>query len=218
MTEEPKTPKFERNISGTLRAVQRGKLAPAVLPFESNTNKDTKSKIEAKAIVRLKKTDFDTRTDIEKRPLVNPKKLEESLEKGPEKKAKETEKPHEKPIKEAVAAPPAPVVRSPSRSPSPSPVRTLSPHSTPPSSAPSIPLSPVLVGPVVMGTVEEIKNALVESNRVAAMPIPQFYGKKGEKPEDHIMKVEDYVQNYNIRDQEQKCNRFKDTCCGKART
>ena len=69
-----------------------------------------------------------------------------------------------------------------------------------------------------MGTVEEIKNALIESNRVAAMPIPQFYGKKGEKPEDHIMKVEDYFQNYNIRDQEQKCNRFRDTCCGKART
>ena len=31
------------------------------------------------------------------------------------------------------------------------------------------------------------------------------------------MKV-DYFQNYNIRDQEQKCNRFRDTCCGKART
>ena len=50
-----------------------------------------------------------------------------------------------------------------------------------------------------MGTVEEIKNALIESNRVAAMPIQRFYGKKGEKPEDHIMKVEDYFQNYNIR-------------------
>ena len=69
-----------------------------------------------------------------------------------------------------------------------------------------------------MGTVEEIKNALIESNRVAAMPIPQFYGKKGEKPEDDIMKVEDYFQNYNIRDQAQKCNRFRDMCCGKART
>ena len=50
------------------------------------------------------------------------------------------------------------------------------------------------------------------------MLIPQFYGKKGEKPEDHIMKVEDYFQNYNIRDQAQKCNRFRDMCCGKART
>ena len=32
------------------------------------------------------------------------------------------------------------------------------------------------------------------------------------------MKVEDYFQNYNIRDQAQKCNRFRDTFCGKART
>ena len=69
-----------------------------------------------------------------------------------------------------------------------------------------------------MGMVEEIKNALIESNRVAAMLIPQFYGKKGEKREDHIMKVEDYFQNYNIRDQQQKCNMFRYTCCGKART
>ena len=72
--------------------------------------------------------------------------------------------------------------------------------------------------PVAMGTVEEIKNALIELNRVAAMPIPQFYGKKGKKPEDHIMKAEDYFQNDNITDQEQKCNRFRDTCCGKAQT
>ena len=116
------------------------------------------------------------------------------------------------------AAPPAPVVRSPSRSLSVSPVRTPSPFSTLPSSTPSSPISPAVVGPVAMGTVKEIKNALIESNRVAAMPIPQFYGKKGEKPKDHIMKVEDYFQNYNIRDYTQKCNRFRDTCCGKART
>ena len=32
------------------------------------------------------------------------------------------------------------------------------------------------------------------------------------------MKVEDYYQNYNIVDQKQKCDRFRDTCCGKART
>ena len=127
--------------------------------------------------------------------------------KGLEKKAKETEKPHEKPIKEAVAAPPVPIVRSPSESPS-SPESIASLHSTPPSSTPSSHLE-LPVEPVAMGTVEEIKNALIESNRVAAMLIPQIYGKKGEKPEDHIMKVEDYFQNYNIRDQAQKCNRFK---------
>ena len=45
------------------------------------------------------------------------------------------------------------------------------------------PTSP-LIGPVAMGTVEEIKNALIELNRVVTMPIralPQFYGKKGAK-------------------------------------
>ena len=128
--------------------------------------------------------------------------------------------PVKSPEKEAGVAPPAPVVRSPSKSLSISPVRTPGPpppFSSPPSSIPSSPVSPIVVGPVAMGTVEEIKNALIESNRVAAMPIPQFYGKKGEKPEDHIMKVEDYFQNYNIRDEAQKCNRFRDTCCGKAR-
>ena len=92
------------------------------------------------------------------------------------------------------------------------PASLISSVSTPPS-----PLAPPIV-PTAMGTIEEIKNALIESNRVAAMPIPQFYRKKGEKPEDHIMKVEDYFQNYNITDQEQKCNRFRDTCCGKAHT
>ena len=134
------------------------------------------------------------------------------------KEVKETEKPHERPITEVTVAPPATVVRSPSRTPSASPVITPSSHiSTLPSSPPLSPLGP-LVGPVAMGMVEEIKNALIGSNRVAAVSIPQFYGKKGEKPEDHIMKVEDYFQNYNIRDQTQKCNRFRDTCCGKART
>ena len=62
-----------------------------------------------------------------------------------------------------------------------------------------------------MPTVEEIKNALVESNKVTHMPIPQFHGKKGEKPEDHIMKVEDYFQNYKIENEEEKCNTFRDT-------
>ena len=194
---EPKTPKFQINRSETPEGITRRKLIPVVLPFDSDTGKGVKSKTETKSIVNPKKPDFNSG-------------------KGPEKKPKvpEHEKSHEKLIKETVKVP---IVRSPSRSPSVSPVSTPSSHSTPHSSPPLSPLVP-LVGPVAKGMVEEIKNALIESNRVAAMPIPQFYGKKGEKPEDHIMKVEDYFQNYNIRDQEQKCNRFRDTCCGKART
>ena len=230
LTEDTKTPNVEKSISGMPEGVTKRKLAPTILPF---SDKGAKSKIESKAIVRLKK--IDAKIDIEKKLLIDPKTLRE---KGPETKVKvvekpvgnprkgpikspeeATKKPHEKPIKEAAVAPPAPIVRSPVRTLLPiSPVRTPSPSWSPPSSVPSSPVSPAVVGPVVMGTVEEIKNALIESNRVAAMPIPQFYGKKGEKPEDHIMKVEDYFQNYNIRDEAQKCNRFRDTCCGKART
>ena len=188
LTEEPKTPKVEKNISETPEGITKRKLAPTILPF---TDKGTKSKIESKAIVKLKKIDLETKTDIEKRPPINPKKLEgkgperkvEKFEKpegspgkGPMKKAKETERPHKRPIREVVMAPPSPP--APLALPAPivrSPVRTPSPVSTPPSSTPSSPVSPVVVGPVAMGTVEEIKNALIESNRVAAMPIPQFY-------------------------------------------
>ena len=183
--EEPKTPKSQINRGETAEGITKRKLVPVVLPFDSNIGKGLKLK-----------------TGTKPRPKVN-------SEKGPEKQVEATEKPHKKPRKETVEVLLAPIVSSPSKTPSVSPVSTPSSHSsTPPSPTPSSPLSPVLVGPVAMGTVEEIKNALIESNRVAAMPIPQFYRKKGEKPEDHIMKVEDYFQNYNIRD----------TCCGKART
>ena len=129
MTEEPKTPKLEKNPSETPEGITKRKLAPTVLPF---TDKVTKSKIESKAIVRLKKIDIDTRTDIERRLLVNPKKLEgkgperkieiiEKLEgnpgKGSVKETKETESPTKEPITEVAAAPPAPVVRSPCQGP-----------------------------------------------------------------------------------------------------
>ena len=50
LTEEPKTPRFEKNISETPEGITKRKLVPVVLPFGS----DTKSKIETKAIVRLK--------------------------------------------------------------------------------------------------------------------------------------------------------------------
>ena len=82
MTEEPKTPRFEKNISETPEGITKRKLAPTVLPF---TDKGTKSKIESKMVVRLKK--IDAKPDIEKRPLIDPKKLVEELgKKGPETK------------------------------------------------------------------------------------------------------------------------------------
>ena len=61
LTEEPKTPRFEKNISEMPEGITKRKLAPTILPF---TDKGAKSKIESKAIVRLKK--IDAKTDIEK--------------------------------------------------------------------------------------------------------------------------------------------------------
>ena len=105
--------------------ITKRRLAPTILPF---SDKGVKSKIDSKAIVRLKK--IDAKIDIEKRLLGDSKKLRE---KGPETKVKVVEKPagnprkgpakspelelikkpHKKPVKEAVAALPAQVVRSP---------------------------------------------------------------------------------------------------------
>ena len=183
LTEEPKEiPKFQISRSDTPEGITKRRLIPVVLPFDVKTQKGQKT-----------------------RPKVNPEIPEVNPGKDPEKKSKVTEKPHVRPVPvgptPVTPIPPCeatvkiPIVRSPSKIPSESPV------STTPSSPPSSPISPIVVGPVAMGTVEEIKNALIESNKVAAMLIPQFYGKKGEKPEDHIIKVEDYFQNYNIRDQ-----------------
>ena len=91
LTEEPKTPRFEKNISETPEGITKRKLAPTILPF---TDKGAKSKIESKAIVRLKK--IDAKTDIEKKPLI---------EKGPETKVKVIEKPVGNPRKGPVKSP-----------------------------------------------------------------------------------------------------------------
>ena len=41
--------------------------------------------------------------------------------------------------------------------------------------------------------------------------MPMFYGKKGENPEDHCMKAEDYFKVYKIEKDEDKRKRFTDT-------
>ena len=47
--------------------------------------------------------------------------------------------------------------------------------------------------------------------------LPVFKGKKGEDPEDHILKVEDYFGLHQIDDQQDKIKRFKDTLFETAR-
>ena len=53
-----------------------------------------------------------------------------------------------------------------------------------------------------MGTVKELADALTDKlkdiGRHPTIPLPQFRGKKGEDPNDHCMKVEDYFAMFNI--------------------
>ena len=43
-----------------------------------------------------------------------------------------------------------------------------------------------------------IVDAFPETNRNFTYPMPSFAGKKGEKPEDHTLRFNDYVQHYEI--------------------
>ena len=71
-----------------------------------------------------------------------------------------------------------------------------------------------------MGEVAALRDALTEAftnlRRDFAYPVPQFSGKKGEKPENHCLKVEDWYNHFAIPDGN-KVERFKETLTGKAR-
>ena len=155
LTEEPKeTPNFQISRSEMPEGITKRRLVPVISPFDVKTEKGPN-----------------------RRPEVNPEIPEVHPGKDPEKKSKVAEKPHISPAPVMLmlpceAAVKIPVARYPSESTSESPLSTTLP------SSPSSPLVPIVVGPVAMGTVEEIKNALIESNRVAAMPIPQFMERK----------------------------------------
>ena len=66
-----------------------------------------------------------------------------------------------------------------------------------------------------MATTKELVEALTKTlkniNQSPTIPIPVFKGKKGEDPEDHIFKVEDYFGVHQITEQDDKIRRFKDT-------
>ena len=48
-------------------------------------------------------------------------------------------------------------------------------------------------------------------NQSPTIPLPVFKGKKGEDPEDHILKVEDYFEIHEIKKEKDKIKRFKFT-------
>ena len=72
-----------------------------------------------------------------------------------------------------------------------------------------------------MGTVKELADALTDKlkdiGRHPTIPLPQFRGKKGEDPNDHCMKVEDYFAMFNITTDEDHKKRFLETLFEKAR-
>ena len=72
-----------------------------------------------------------------------------------------------------------------------------------------------------MGTVKDLSEALTEKlkniGRHPTIPLPQFRGKKGEDPNDHSMKVEDYFTIFSIGSDEDQKKRFLETLFEKAR-
>ena len=65
--------------------------------------------------------------------------------------------------------------------------------------------------------VDALTRTLKNINQSPTIPLPVFKGKKGEDPEDHILKVEDYFGVHQITEQDNKIKRFKDTLFETAR-
>ena len=73
----------------------------------------------------------------------------------------------------------------------------------------------------MMITTKELVDALTITlkniNQSPTIPFPVFKGKKGEDPEDHILKVEDYFEIHEIKREGDRIKRFKDTLFEMAR-
>ena len=74
---------------------------------------------------------------------------------------------------------------------------------------------------IMTATTKELIDTLTKTlkniNQSLTIPLPVFKGKKGEDPEDYILKVEDYFGVHQITEQVDKINRFKDTLFETAR-
>ena len=66
-------------------------------------------------------------------------------------------------------------------------------------------------------TTKNLVDTLKNINQSPTIPLPVFKGKKGEDPEDHILKVENYFEIHEIRKEGDKIKRFKDTLFEMAR-
>ena len=74
---------------------------------------------------------------------------------------------------------------------------------------------------IMTATTKELIDTLTKTlkniNQSPTIPLPVFKGKKGEDPEDHILKAEDYFGVHQITEQRDKIDRFKDTLFETAR-
>ena len=74
---------------------------------------------------------------------------------------------------------------------------------------------------IMTATTKELLDTLTKThkniNQSPTIPLPVFKGKKGDDPEDHILKVEDYFGVHQVTEQRDKINRFKDTLFETAR-
>ena len=66
-------------------------------------------------------------------------------------------------------------------------------------------------------SIDTLTRTLKNINQSPTIPLPIFKGKKGEDPEDHILKVKDYFGVHQITEQRDKIDRFKDTLFETAR-
>ena len=92
--------------------------------------------------------------------------------------------------------------------------KDLRPHKdsvSPESSIYTGPDSDMAATSATKGLIEALTKTLKNINQSPTIPLPIFKGKKGEDPEDHILKVEDYFGLHQIDDQQDKIKRFKDT-------
>ena len=76
-----------------------------------------------------------------------------------------------------------------------------------------------IIDPIMTATTKELIDTLTKTlkNINQTIPLPVFKGKKGEDPEDHILKVEDYFGVHQITEQKDKIDRFEDTLFETAR-
>ena len=74
---------------------------------------------------------------------------------------------------------------------------------------------------IMTATTKELIDTLTKTlkniNQSPTIPLPIFKGKKGEDPEDHILKVEDYFGVHQTTEQRDKIDRFKDNLFETAR-